>query len=214
MNFHAAGSIMGRNGTMTRPITVPVVMITPKVVSRSARSDFRSAFQLACMSAANSSSPTISGETTIGARSPRLVVGILDRHPNVHGIVVRSHILVGAYQDREPVVFSDLLATNLVPHRSDWIGGGPAAGPENAAHTGAHPDASNEAAKWSLIVSRQEIEDGRIAVGHALTTRINHVLLGHHVRGKGERRRHDECIDVLGRQLEAAQRIDRRLDGL
>src|SRR5690349_15224816 len=170
MNFHAAGSIMGRNGTMTRPIAVPVVMITPKVVSRSARSDFRSAFQLACMRAATRSSPTISGETTIEARSARLVAGILDRHPNVHGIVIRSYILVGAYQDREPVVLSDLLATDLVPHRPDWIGGGPAAGSQNATLESPHPDTADKAAKRRLIVTRQQIEDARIVVGHSLAT--------------------------------------------
>ena len=62
----APGSIIGRNGTATRPITVPVVMITPKVASRSDRSDFSSAFQVACISAAASSSATTIGATTIG----------------------------------------------------------------------------------------------------------------------------------------------------
>ncbi len=52
---------------MQRPITVPVVMIRPNVASRSDWSAFRMAFQVACISAAASSSATIRGSTTKGA---------------------------------------------------------------------------------------------------------------------------------------------------
>ena len=47
--FHAAGSIDGRNGTATSPISVPVVMITPKVASRSDGRTSACAFHDACI---------------------------------------------------------------------------------------------------------------------------------------------------------------------
>ena len=57
---------IGTNGTTQSPITVPVVMITPNVASRSELSDFRMAFHVACIRAAASSSPTMRGSTTKG----------------------------------------------------------------------------------------------------------------------------------------------------
>ena len=47
------------------PNTTPMAVMTPKVTSRSDRSDFSTAFHEACISAARSSSPMISGSRTI-----------------------------------------------------------------------------------------------------------------------------------------------------
>src|SRR6266851_1043399 len=63
--FHPAGSIDGRKGMAQSPNTTPMAVMTPKVTSRSDRSDFSTAFHEACISAARSSSPIISGSRTI-----------------------------------------------------------------------------------------------------------------------------------------------------
>src|SRR5690349_21380053 len=99
--FHAPGSIGGRNGTAIRPITVPVVMMTPKVVRRSDVSDFSSAFHDACIRPASSSSPTMRGSTTISAAGCNFYVFVVQRKRNLlerapasaqeHGRAVHQH---------------------------------------------------------------------------------------------------------------------------
>src|SRR5882672_10980247 len=108
-------------------------MITPKVASRSDWSDFRMAFQLACMRAAASSSPTIRGSTTIVAAGSgaRFIVRVFDGHAHMHGGVADLGLFVGAQQTWKPVLAADLRPLLQETHRRDRQGAAATADPDD-----------------------------------------------------------------------------------